>query len=160
MDIRWVYSNNDPPVLLGEMTLVTDPDIIRAVFKKYSTDSTFLTREQYKVAALAISGYKPSKTMVERLYRDMEVGDTLDVDTFTRIQLEQAKLRSTSETLKQIFQSFDWSCNGFISKSDFLRAVKEVMPNYSTAEDVFDKADWDQDGRISWRDFVSLMGVT
>ena len=142
------------------MALVTDPERIRSVFQKYSTDSTSLTQKQYKIAALAISGYKPSKSMVERLYRDLNVGDTMDIDTFTRIQLEQAKLRSTSETLKQIFQTFDWSCNGFISKSDFLRAVKEVMPNYSTAENLFDKADWDLDGRISWRDFVSLMGIS
>jgi Ca2+-binding EF-hand superfamily protein len=145
---------------LGEMTLVTDPERIRAVFKKYSPDSSSLTCKQYKVAALAISGYKPSKSMVERLYRDLDLGDTMDIDTFTRIQLEQAKLRSTSETLKQIFQSFDRSCNGFISKSDFLRAVKEVLPSYSNAESLFDKADWDQDGRISWRDFLSLMGIS
>ena len=139
---------------------MTDPERIRSVFLKYSTDSTHLTRQQYKLASLAISGYKPSKSMVERLYRDLEVGDSMDIQTFSSVQLEQAKLRSTSETLKQIFQTFDWSCNGFISKSDFLRAVNDVMPNFSGAENLFEKADWDMDGRISWRDFVSLMGVS
>ena len=142
------------------MALATDPERIRSVFLKYSTNSTHLTRQQYKLASLAISGYKPSKSMVERLYRDLEVGDAMDVQTFSSVQLEQAKLRSTSETLKQIFQTFDWSCNGFISKSDFLRAVNEVMPNFSGAENLFEKADWDMDGRISWREFVSLMGVS
>ena len=142
------------------MAMVTDPDRIKTVFQNYSTNSTHLTRQQYKLASVAISGYKPSKSMVDRLFRDLNVGNAMDMDTFVSVQLEQAKLRSTSETLKQIFQTFDWSCHGFISKSDFLRAVKEVMPNFSGVENLFDKADWDMDGRISWRDFISLMGVS
>ena len=96
--------------------------------------------------------------MVERLFRDLDLTDQkMDSETFVRIQLEQAKLRNTADTLKQIFQAFDWSCNGFIAKRDFVRAVNDVMPKYSNAEDLFDKSDWDQDGRVSWRDFTSIM---
>ena len=159
------------------MTLVTDIDRVRNVFNKYCTvastdttngtnidtaiDNSFLTTQQYKVAALAISGYKPTKAMVERLYRDLDIpSGRMGQNTFIRIQLEQAKLRSVTETLKQIFQAFDWSCNGFISRKDFVRAMGEVMPSYSNAEGLFDKADWDQDGRVSWRDFTSIMGMS
>ena len=143
------------------MALKTDLDRITAVFRRYcNPDTALLSPAQYKLAALAISGYKPTKTMVQRLYRDLELESSMELDTFSRIQLEQAKLRSTTETLKQIFQAFDWSCNGFICKKDFLRALKEVMPNYSNSEQLFDKADWDKDGRVSWRDFTALMGVS
>ena len=138
---------------------------IKTVFLKYSVLSSSdpsllqLPLDHYKAAVLALSGNKPPKSAVQRLYSALcQEGRTMDLDTFTALQCEQDQiLNNQGDVLKLVFQTMDLSCNGFVSKSDFVRCVREVMPRFRGAEQMFDKVDWDCDGRVSWRDFVSIM---
>lgn len=86
----------------------------------------YLTKEDYKVAVINLSGYKPSKYEVDTAWRGARQGEGLTLSQFVELMLPRLKEKDISEEIRKIFMAFDRFCHGFISLEDCIAAFNKV----------------------------------
>lgn len=116
----------------------------------------YLSREDYKVAVIALLGYKPSRTEVDALWRR---GQGLTADKFTQVMLPRLRGRERGQVVRDVFLAFDSCCHGFLTVSECYAAFRTVIPHMreEQVEALFREVDRDMDGRVSYRDFELMM---
>ena len=118
----------------------------------------YLCREDYKVAAIALLGYKPSPGEVKTLLgRGQNEG--LSVEQFTEAMIPRLQRREKDQLIRDVFLAFDWRCQGFLSLSECQEEFRKVCPHVreEQVETWFRELDSDMDDRVSYRDFQLMM---
>jgi len=143
-------------------------DCERAYNNALSEGESRLSREDYKVAALELLGYKPSKYEVDSVWSTTigstgtgrrETGHSLDLEQFTAVMLTRLKGREKDEIIREIFLCMDIYQRGFLTESDCISAFHQVAPGMKRemVQELFWEVDLNGDGRISYSDFELLM---
>lgn len=120
----------------------------------------YLSQEDYKVAVIALLGYRPSSHEVNALWRrDLGACPGLSDELFTELMLPRLVGRERGQLIRDVFLAFDRRCQGFLSVSECKAAFKSVAPHMKEeeVEGCFKEIDGDMDGRVSFRDFEMLM---
>ena len=142
---------------------------INEAFDKSSTlkDKTYLSKEDYKVAAISLLGYKPTSCDTEEVWQSAkERACQLDAkfrgigrEQFQDVMMKKMAALDDTELIHRMFMAFDVQCKGFLAYRDCLRAFREVLPHIQAkvVEDMFTEIDLDGDGRISYRDFETML---
>ena len=120
----------------------------------------YLSQEDYKVAVIALLGYKPSSREVDSLWkRDVGACPGLSEVRFTELMLPRLGSRERAQFIRDVFLAFDRRCQGFLSVSDCRCAFMTAAPHIKEeqVETFFREVDGDMDGRISFRDFELMM---
>ena len=78
----------------------------------------YLCREDYKVAVVALLGYKPSLVEVNSLWgRGQNASQGLSVEQFTEAMIPRLRGREKEQLTRDVFLAFDRRCQGFLSLS-------------------------------------------
>ncbi|KAM4634815.1 EF-hand calcium-binding domain-containing protein 11 [Polymixia lowei] len=116
----------------------------------------YLSREDLKMAVVMLFGYKPSKSET-----DLLMGQELGISLERFVTLLVGKLLEEDPYIKtrQIFNTFDVHCRGFLRLEDFQAAFSRVaprLPDRSVVE-AFRHTDQDSDGHVSFKDFEAVV---
>uniref|UniRef100_A0A4W5R201 EF-hand calcium binding domain 11 n=1 Tax=Hucho hucho TaxID=62062 RepID=A0A4W5R201_9TELE len=143
---------------------ITDVDKKKfdTVYELCDTDKKgYLNREDLKMAVVMLFGYKPSKSETNMLMDQAQAKDSPGVCIEMFVCLMGRKLSSDDQYQKtrQIFNSFDVNCRGFLKLEDFRAAFSRVAPRLPerTVLEAFRLADQDSDGHVSFRDFECVI---
>ena len=151
---------------------VKEADYSRVITGAFNVADTsgkgFLTRKDYKIAVVALLGYKPSKYETDRLLnehgKDHRVTDGstikgISLETFKSLMLPKLHQRDNDEMIRQIFLALDVQCRGFLTLEEVTQAFREVIPTMpqDQVKEFFKEIDMDEDGRISYKDFELMM---
>lgn len=133
-------------------------------------DKAYLSKEDYKVAAISLLGYKPTSRDTEEVWRSAkdrahQLGAKfrgICREQFQDVMMKKMAALDDTELIHRMFMAFDIQCKGFLVFNDCLRAFREVLPHVQTkvVEEMFSEVDLDGDGRISYADFeIMLLNV-
>lgn len=130
-------------------------------------NKAYLSKEDYKVAAISLLGYKPTSRDVEEVWQTAkDRAHQLEAkfrgicrEQFQDIMMKKMAALDDTELIHRMFMAFDVQCKGFLVYKDCLRAFREVLPHIQTkvVEEMFGEVDLDGDGRISYADFEILL---
>lgn len=145
---------------------------INEAFTNSSTlkDKAYLSKEDYKVAAISLLGYKPTSRDAEEVWltakdKAHQLGAKfrgICREQFQDVMLKKMAALDDTELIHRMFMAFDVECKGFLTYKDCLRAFCEVLPHIQAkvVEEMFSEVDLDGDGRISYADFeIMLLNV-
>ncbi|KAM6204875.1 EF-hand calcium-binding domain-containing protein 11 [Sarcoramphus papa] len=116
-----------------------------------------LSREDFKVAAVMLFGYKPSKVLVDSVMSSVRPQNSgLLFEKFLNLMSAKKAAQLHSNETRQKFTAFDV---GFLNFEDFKRAFNSVSPKLSEKiiVEAFREVNQDSDGRISFKEFESAM---
>lgn len=119
-----------------------------------------MSQEDYKVAVIALLGYKPSSREVNLLWgRGMEACAGLSRDVFTELMLPRLGNQERRQLIRDVFLAFDRRCQGFLTVLECKAAFTSVAPHIKAeqVEAFFKEVDGDLDGRVSFRNFELMM---
>ncbi|XP_036810399.1 EF-hand calcium-binding domain-containing protein 11 isoform X3 [Oncorhynchus mykiss] len=101
------------------------------VYELCDTDKKgYLNREDLKMAVVMLFGYKPSKSETNMLMDQAQAKDSPGVCIEMFMCLMGKKLSSDDhyQKTRQIFNTFDVNCRGFLKLEDFRTAFSRVAP--------------------------------
>ncbi|KAJ3182257.1 EF-hand calcium-binding domain-containing protein 11 [Gaertneriomyces sp. JEL0708] len=131
------------------------------VFHRADADCKgFLTRDDYKVALVAVLGYKPTKFELERTARAIDFDKKeLTLEAFLKLLSSNRGIQDLDDEIRRTFLAIDTECKGFITLKDIIRVFQKIAPSVrrSAFVNAFDKLDADLDGRMGYRDFEAIM---
>uniref|UniRef100_A0A8C8FUP2 EF-hand calcium binding domain 11 n=1 Tax=Oncorhynchus tshawytscha TaxID=74940 RepID=A0A8C8FUP2_ONCTS len=112
---------------------ITDIDKkkFETVYELCDTDKKgYLNREDLKMAVVMLFGYKPSKSETNMLMDQAQAKDSPGVCIEMFMCLMGKKLSSDDhyQQTRQIFNTFDVNCHGFLKLEDFRTAFSRVAP--------------------------------
>nr|XP_046165522.1 EF-hand calcium-binding domain-containing protein 11 isoform X1 [Oncorhynchus gorbuscha] len=143
---------------------ITDIDKkkFETVYELCDTDKKgYLNREDLKMAVVMLFGYKPSKSETNMLMDQAQAKDSPGVCIEMFMCLMGKKLSSDDhyQQTRQIFNTFDVNCRGFLKLEDFRTAFSRVAPRLPerTVLEAFRLVDQDSDGHVSFRDFECVI---
>ena len=147
--------------------------IIEEAYKFADKDKKgYLTKRELNICFLATFGFKPSKFEVgDILERHGEVYKTNNVfENEIIVGVPKEKITAVmaarhtavvdkDDGIRELFQSFDTRCKGFIDIEDFKKAVRLKFKhlNEMTILQYFREVDSNCDGRVSYSDFHYMM---
>ncbi|XP_078090592.1 EF-hand calcium-binding domain-containing protein 11 isoform X2 [Mustelus asterias] len=150
--------------IVGEERIVTDSDKSHFVTVFQECDlgqKGFLSREDLKVAVVAIFGYKPSKVETDMMMAAVLESHLpgLSLEQFTNLMSRKLAVQDRYDETRQIFSAFDARCRGFLTLEDFKRGFADVAPHLpeQTVLETFREVDRDLDGHVSFKDFEIVM---
>ncbi|XP_072349924.1 EF-hand calcium-binding domain-containing protein 11 [Scyliorhinus torazame] len=156
--------------IVGEERIVTDSDKSHFVTVFHECDlgqKGYLSREDLKVAVVAIFGYKPSKMETDVVMAAAQENDLpgLSLEQFTVLMSRKMAAQDRYDEIRHIFSAFDARCRfyhpvvGFLTLEDFKRAFADVTPHLpeQTMLEAFREVDRDLDGHVSFKDFEIVM---
>ena len=133
----------------------------------------YLTKDDFKIAHLAIFGCKPSKheaqeivtkygkLITKRMHLETVIEEirVIDFENFLQVMLDRLKYTDMDEDIRETFHILDARCKGFVDFEDFKSLVHKFLPRFDLLKvrRLFNEADHDSDGRVSFRDFQMLM---
>ncbi|GCB76467.1 hypothetical protein scyTo_0016562 [Scyliorhinus torazame] len=120
--------------IVGEERIVTDSDKSHFVTVFHECDlgqKGYLSREDLKVAVVAIFGYKPSKMETDVVMAAAQENDLpgLSLEQFTVLMSRKMAAQDRYDEIRHIFSAFDARCRGFLTLEDFKRAFADVTPH-------------------------------
>lgn len=118
----------------------------------------YLCCEDYKVAVIALLGYKPSPGEMTSLWGRGQ-NEKLSLEQFTEAMIPRLQGREKDQLIRDVFLAFDRRCKGFLSLSECQEEFRKVCPHVreEQVEAWFRELDSDMDGRVSYRDFQLMM---
>ena len=139
--------------------------IERAFHYADKNGNNYLNKHELHVAYLTLFGYKPSKFELDNIFskygRLNEARDDILIDknNFLTLIFERCKFMDKYDEIREIFQSFDWKCKGFIDFDDFKRAILLKYPHMDDLKisRYFRELDTNGDDKVSFHDFVFMM---
>eukprot|EP00039_Didymoeca_costata_P014113 m.224232 g.224232 ORF g.224232 m.224232 type:complete len:154 (-) comp15948_c0_seq8:1931-2392(-) len=120
-----------------------------------------MTKDQVVLGLTGVLGYETSSGDLNRIcnFNDWRDDHVCDLETFERIAKQLLIFTTSQDFVRQAFHAIDLSKKGFISQTDFYKAVRKVAPNLSdyVIEQAFAQVDRDRDGRVSFRELEMVM---
>lgn len=128
----------------------------------------YLKKRELKICFLCNFGFKPSKFEINdildkygKYYQSASSGLIIGVGKVDVIRIMNDRFNFINEDdgIREIFQSFDSRCKGFIDINDFRKAVrlKYKHLNDLTIQQYFRELDTNSDGRVSFSEFHYMM---
>lgn len=120
-----------------------------------------LNRHQIKMLYLALFGYQPSlfelNNLSDKIKRNN--GNYISKEDLWKHLEEKFHYKDKYDELREIFQSFDTHCKGFINFEDFEKAIKLKHPKMDRLKILkyFRELDTNLDDRVSFHEFVMMM---
>ncbi|KAI1895332.1 hypothetical protein AGOR_G00105210 [Albula goreensis] len=109
----------------------SDKNIIAMVFRQCDEDKKgYLSREDVKMAVVMLFGYKPSKSETNFIM-DHALQNNLSgvpLDLLVSLMGKKLSVEDQYDKTRQIFNSFDVHCRGFLTMEDFKKAFSQVAP--------------------------------
>lgn len=120
-----------------------------------------LNKHQIKMLYLALFGYQPSLFELNNLMMKMKRNNQNYIskeDLWKHLE-EKFHYKDKYDELREIFQSFDTNCKGFINFDDFEKAMKLKNPKIDRLKILkyFRELDTNLDDRVSFHEFVMMM---
>ena len=116
-----------------------------------------LSKDQIGTVIRAL-GLNPTQYEVKQLTE--KVGETIDVDTFSKI-FEDAKKRhkDATEKVKEAFKVLDTGSSGLIDIQELTHILTSIGEKLKEDEvtKILKEADTDQDGKITAEDFLKVL---
>eukprot|EP00178_Gracilaria_changii_P010861 TRINITY_DN31445_c0_g1_i1.p1 TRINITY_DN31445_c0_g1~~TRINITY_DN31445_c0_g1_i1.p1 ORF type:complete len:137 (+),score=27.93 TRINITY_DN31445_c0_g1_i1:45-455(+) len=116
-----------------------------------------LSKDQIGTVIRAL-GLNPTQYEVKQLTE--KVGETIDVDTFSKI-FEDAKKRhkDATEKVKEAFKVLDTGSSGLIDIQELTHILTNIGEKLKEDEvtKILKEADTDQDGKITAEDFLKVL---
>ncbi|KAL9654765.1 hypothetical protein ABK040_008559 [Willaertia magna] len=136
---------------------------IEEIFFTYDTDDKgYLTKFEYKLAFIALMGFKPSKFERKQLF---EGNKGISKSYFVEIMTKKLLRIDDQDRIRQIFNAFDKDRKGYISIEDFKEAIHStlLMENIGKVKDkyisnfsiemLYSEFDFEKNNRVNYSIF-------
>ncbi|XP_075251591.1 uncharacterized protein LOC142344024 [Convolutriloba macropyga] len=136
-------------------------DLLNLVFSKFDKSGKGKVATRHLGQVLEEIGQTLSHSEVAEMMKEVDKDNRgyFDLPTFLSALINMTNRKQVEEAFKAVFDEFDRDGSGYISTSEFRKAMKRMGEKISKkeAEDFVRAADESGDGKVSFDEFVKTM---
>lgn len=120
----------------------------------------YLTKNDFKVAYIALWGYKPSKYEITVIKENWPFDKKcVNFELFCNLMADKYRFQSQESKISQTFIAMDNEYRGYITLENYLKAVEKIAPfmDKTLATKYFFEIDKEKKGKINYQEFENLM---
>ncbi|ORX55945.1 EF-hand [Piromyces finnis] len=120
----------------------------------------FLTKNDFKIAYVALWGYKPSKYEISVINENWPFEKKcVNFELFCNLMADKFHFQSRESKINQMFIAMDNKSQGYISLENFLEIIEKVVPfmDKTVAMKYFFQIDKKKKGKITYQEFENLI---
>ncbi|ORX79771.1 EF-hand [Anaeromyces robustus] len=120
----------------------------------------YLTKHDYKIAYIALWGYKPSKYEISIIKENWPFDKKyVNFELFCNLMADKYHFQSIESKINQTFIAMDSEYQGYITLEKYLEAIEKVAPfmNKTMAINYFFEIDKAKKGKINYQKFEKIM---